>query len=148
MSRRCCWTGSGRPNGWRRRCRAVQLHDLAAFNTGYLQGSGAGDGDTASAHGPVDGLRDPRLPAACRMAVVEVACELQVAQVTAGCRISDAVRAVEDHPDLVDLVGTGRVSMAGLRRVLDTTVVLDPDRQHTVDSRARIRGGPTGADPR
>ncbi len=82
------------------------------------------------------------------MAVVEVACELQVAQVTAGCRISDAVRAVEDYPDLVDLVGTGRVSMAGLPRVLDTTVVLDPDRQHTVDSRARIRGDPKGADPR
>ena len=61
--------------------QAVQVHDLAAFNAA-LPGSA---GDKA----PLDAARDPQLPAAARMAVVEVACELQVAQVTAGCRITD-----------------------------------------------------------
>ena len=105
--------------------QAVQVHDLAAFNADYLS-----RGDTA----PLDAARDPQLPAAARMAVVEVACELQVAQVTAGCRITTAARAVNDHSDLLDLVGTGRVSMAGLGRVLEKTVVLDPARQRTVDT--------------
>ena len=108
--------------------QAVQVHDLAAFNTAYLA-----SGDKA----PLDAVRDPQLPAASRMAVIEVACELQVAQVTAGCRITNATRAVNDHPDLLGLVGTGRVSMAGLSRVLEKTIDLDPDTAAHGGRRAR-----------
>ena len=103
--------------------QAVQVHDLAAFNTTYLA-----SGDKA----PLEAVRDPQLPAASRMAVIEVACELQVAPVTAGLRITNATRAVDDHPELLGLVGTGRVSMAGLSRVLEKTIDLDSDTQHTV----------------
>ncbi len=52
---------------------------------------------------------------------------------TARTRVENAATAVESHPRLLELVGTGRVSMAGLNRVIETTRVLEPAQQRRVD---------------
>ncbi len=86
-----------------------------------------------------------------RTAAQEVALALQLSPISAGCRIVDATRAVFDHPELLALVGTGAVSMAGLRRVTGLTEVLDPEQRRLVDtqlagdaSRARLTPGQLG----
>ena len=58
---------------------------------------------------------------------------LGVATMTARTRVENAATAVESHPRLLELVGTGRVSMAGLNRVIETTRVLEPAQQRRVD---------------
>ena len=58
---------------------------------------------------------------------------LGIATVTADGRLRDASAAVHQHPRLLGLVGTGRVSMGGLGRVIEATRVLDPARQRRVD---------------
>ncbi len=68
-----------------------------------------------------------------RSVPVEVAKALGVATMTARTRVENAATAVESHPRLLELVGTGRVSMAGLNRVIETTRVLEPAQQRRVD---------------
>jgi len=51
-----------------------------------------------------------------RTAAVEVAAELRVATMTAQHQLHQASRAVDDHPRLLALVGTGVVSMPGCAR--------------------------------
>ncbi len=68
-----------------------------------------------------------------RTAGAEVAATLAVATMTAQCRLHSAGRAVHDHPQLLALVGTGRLSMAALRRVLEATDVLDAAERRRVD---------------
>ena len=68
-----------------------------------------------------------------RSVPVEVSKALGVATMTARTRVENAATAVESHPRLLELVGTGRVSMAGLNRVIETTRVLEPAQQRRVD---------------
>ena len=67
-----------------------------------------------------------------RTAATEVGLALRIAPMTAACRIAFAHCAVTDHLGLVDLLGTGRVSMGGLRLVLKATDVLHPEQRRTV----------------
>lgn len=67
-----------------------------------------------------------------RSAATEVGLALGVAPATAECRIATAQGAVSDHPKLLGLLGTGRVSMAGLRKVLRATEVLSPEQRQVV----------------
>lgn len=64
--------------------------------------------------------------------VVEVAAALGCAALTARAKVFDATRAVAEHRPLLDLLGTGAVSMAGLRKVLDATAVLEPEKVREV----------------
>ncbi len=113
--------------------QASQAHDLAAF------GAARQAADRADGCGPLlEG----------RTAGIEIAAALAVATLTAQCRLHAAGRAVHDHPRLLSLVGTGRLSMAGLRRALAATDVLEPDLRRRVDgqlgadaSRSRLTPG-------
>ncbi len=98
--------------------QASQLRDLEAFAARRV----------AEDHGL--GLR---ADLAGRSAPVEVAKALGVATMTADGRLRDASAAVHQHPRLLGLVGTGRVSMGGLGRVIDATRVLEPAQQRRVD---------------
>ncbi len=69
-----------------------------------------------------------------RTVAVEVAKGLGVATMTATSKVDTARAAVDHHPRLLELIGTGRVSMAGLNRVVTATAVLDPHRQERVDA--------------
>ncbi len=105
---------------------AAQAHDLAAFGEVRL----------------VDDVAE-RVPEHLRgrTAAIEVAAAVQVATQTAQFRLHHASRAVADHPALLGLVGSGAVSMVGLRKVLRATDVLDPDlrRVLAVDPQAAAR---------
>ncbi len=68
-----------------------------------------------------------------RTAATELASAMVITPTSARFRIHDATRAVADHPALLSLVGTGSVSMTGLRGVLSATEVLDPDLRRAVD---------------
>ncbi len=68
-----------------------------------------------------------------RTVAVEVATGLGVATMTATSKVDTARAAVDHHPRLLDLVGTGRVSMAGLNRVVTATAVLEAHLQERVD---------------
>ena len=59
-----------------------------------------------------------------RTTSTELGLALGVAPVTAASRVATAEVAVKDHPRLLDLLGTGLVSMGGLRLVLKATDVL------------------------
>ena len=98
--------------------QASQLRDLAAFAARRVaEDRGLGlRGDLAG-----------------RSAPVEVAKALGIATMTADGRLRDASAAVHQHPRLLGLVGTGRVSMGGLGRVIEATRVLEPARQRRVD---------------
>ncbi|MGH3496668.1 MAG: hypothetical protein ACRDP1_04300 [Nocardioidaceae bacterium] len=65
----------------------------------------------------------------------EVGLALSLAPTTGNARVADAVAGVANHPGLLALLisGTGRVSAAGLRKVLKVTAVLDPALRRTVD---------------
>ncbi|MBA2530852.1 MAG: DUF222 domain-containing protein [Nocardioidaceae bacterium] len=67
-----------------------------------------------------------------RTTSTELGLALGVAPVTAASRVATAEVAVKDHPRLLDLLGTGLVSMGGLRLVLKATDVLHPDQRRTV----------------
>ncbi|MBA2738953.1 MAG: DUF222 domain-containing protein [Nocardioidaceae bacterium] len=99
--------------------QAVQARDLAAFGAARL------------AQDRVEGVPEHLLG---RTAVIEVGLRLRVAPATACGRLADATRAVADHPQLLALVGTGRVSMSGLRRVTSVTEILTPSQRRLVDS--------------
>lgn len=68
-----------------------------------------------------------------RTAATELAFAMVITPTSARFRIHDATRAMADHPALLSLVGTGSVSMTGLRGVLYATEVLDPDLRRAVD---------------
>ena len=104
--------------------QAVQVDDLAALNASELA---AGD------RTPLGGDRDAAMDGASRVVACEVAKACGVAIVTAGSRVSTAVRAVTDHPELLGLLGTGRVSLSGLTRVVVETAVLLPQQRTSVD---------------
>jgi hypothetical protein len=87
--------------------QAVQVKDLAALNAAELA-----DGDRT----PLGGDRDAAMDDVSRVVACEVAKACGVAMVTAGSRVSTAVRAVVDHPEVLALLGTGRVSMSGLNK--------------------------------
>ena len=99
--------------------QAAQARDLEAFARARL----AQD----RAEGCPQGLQG-------RTAPVEVGLACRVSTVSGQYRLYDATRAVQDHPQLLALVGTGAVSMAGLRRVLAVTEVLDPPLRRLVDA--------------
>ncbi|MBA2507257.1 MAG: DUF222 domain-containing protein [Nocardioidaceae bacterium] len=108
--------------------QAFQVRDLAAFGTARDRGD--------EAAGCPDGLVG-------RTAGLEVAEALAVAVSTGQLRVWEASRAVQRHPLLLELVGTGRVSWPGLHRVLAATDVLDDlqlcrrvDRQLAADTAA------------
>lgn len=86
---------------------AAQAHDLAAL------------ADSVGLDRPaeVNGTDQKAL-------VVDVAAATGCATMTARYRLHEAMRAVGQHGSLLDRVGTGAVSMAGLRKVLDATSVL------------------------
>ncbi|MGI8675636.1 MAG: hypothetical protein ACR2JT_01725, partial [Nocardioidaceae bacterium] len=67
-----------------------------------------------------------------RTTSTELGLALGVAPLTAASRVATAEVAVKDHPRLLDLLGSGRVSMGGLRLVLKATDVLHPDQRRTV----------------
>ncbi|MDQ3415922.1 MAG: hypothetical protein M3467_09765 [Actinomycetota bacterium] len=90
--------------------RACQGRDLAGFGSVRL-------GEDRAAGCP-DGLE-------ARTGGIEVAQAISVATQTGQLRIREATRAVQRHPRLLELVGTGRVSWFGLRRVLEATDILD-----------------------
>ena len=110
--------------------QAVQVRRLAAINAAYLAGAETPGGRPARRAEP----REPGMPAVSRVAAVEVAEVLRVSPTTAKYRLDAAVRAVDDHPQLLARVGSGTVSMAGLGRVLEATGVLDPHQQQVVDA--------------
>ncbi|MDQ3416037.1 MAG: hypothetical protein M3474_02840 [Actinomycetota bacterium] len=58
-----------------------------------------------------------------RTAATELASAMVITPTNARFRIHDATRVVADHPALLSLVGTGSVSMTGLRGVLYATEV-------------------------
>lgn len=99
--------------------QAAQLRDVAAF----AQARQAQD----AAAGCPEHLQG-------RTAALEVASAISVATTTAQFRVLDADRAVADHPELLSLVGTGAVSLAGLRKVMSATEVLAPELRRVVDS--------------
>ena len=105
--------------------QALQVRDMAAFNAAELA---AGDRE------PVGGDRDPSMDGVSRVVACEVAKACRVAVVTAGTRVATATRAVTDHPEVLALVGSGRVSMAGLNRVVAETLLLDPPARPEVDA--------------
>ena len=98
--------------------QASQLRDLEAF---------------AARRVAEDRALGLRAELAGRSAPVEVAKALGVATMTADGRLRDASAAVHQHPRLLSLLGTGRVSTGGLGRVIDTTRVLEPAQQRRVD---------------
>jgi len=65
---------------------------------------------------------------------IELALALGVAVVTAGKRATQAMAAVIDHPALLGLLGTGRVTMAGLTRAVQETEVLPSEQRRVVDA--------------
>ena len=69
-----------------------------------------------------------------RAAALEVAAAVRVATMTATHRLFAAGRAVDDHPRLLALVGTGAVSMVGLRKVIRATDVLPAELRRLVDA--------------
>ena len=98
--------------------QASQARDLAAFGAAGAE-EYAARGWEPSPHAGV---------------ALEVADALQLAVQTGHNRIHAATDAV-DHPRLLSLVGTGAVSMFGLRRVCAATDVLEPDQRLVVDRR-------------
>lgn len=68
-----------------------------------------------------------------RTVPTELGLALRVAPMTAQNRMVTSVAAVEDHPALLQMVHAGRTSMAGLRRVVRQTDVLDPHQRRQVD---------------
>nr|MBA2640902.1 hypothetical protein [Nocardioidaceae bacterium] len=91
---------------------AVQVHDLAGF---------------AAARRAEDHELGLRGDLVGRTAAIEVAAACTVATQTAQSRLCDAEVATGRLPGLLGLVGGGRVSMGGLRRVIAETWLLDPD---------------------
>ncbi len=63
-----------------------------------------------------------------------MAAQLRVASMTACGRLADAARAVGDHAELLGLVGTGAVTMGGLRKVTAATDVLTPQQRRQVSA--------------
>jgi len=98
--------------------QAWQAHDLAAF------GAAMAPEDLESSHEP-----SPHAAAG-----LDVADALNLAVLTGQNRIHAADAAV-GHPELLGLVGTGSVSMVGLRRVCAATDVLEPEQRLVVDRR-------------
>jgi len=97
--------------------QAEQARDLVAF---------ADARDAADVAAGIEGrLRG-------RTASTELGLVLGVAPATAATRIVFADTVVKDHPKLVELLGTGRVSMGGLRLVSKATDVLAPEQRRTV----------------
>ncbi|CAN5558317.1 HNH endonuclease signature motif containing protein [soil metagenome] len=96
---------------------AAQARDLAAFGSARL----ADD----QREGVPEHLQG-------RSAAVEVGAAVRVATMTACGRLADASRAVRDHGELLVLVGTGAVSMAGLRKVIAATEVVEPAQRRQV----------------
>lgn len=90
--------------------QAFQVGDLAAFDTAR--------GHADEAAGCSDALTG-------RVVGLEVAEALTVAVSTGQLRVWEANRAVQRHPQLLGLVGTGHLSWSGFRRVLAATDVLD-----------------------
>ncbi len=99
--------------------QAAQARDLAAFAARRLADDEAEDVVPTALQG--------------RGAETEVALATRVATMTADCQLRDAAAAVEHHPRLLALLGTGAVSMVGLRKVLAVTAVLDPPLRRRVD---------------
>ncbi|MBA2532264.1 MAG: hypothetical protein H0V23_09190 [Nocardioidaceae bacterium] len=64
----------------------------------------------------------------------ELGLALGVAPLTAGVRVTTAITAMDHHPKLLALLGTGRVSMSGLRLAIKASDVLDPHQRNTVDA--------------
>ena len=91
---------------------AVQVHDLAGF---------------AAARRAEDHELGLRGDLVGRTAAIEVAAACTVATQTAQSRLCDAEVATGRLPGLLGLVGGGRVSMGGLRRVIAETWLLDPN---------------------
>lgn len=99
--------------------QADQARDMAAFADARVA--------TDEAQGLTGGLQGRTVP-------TEVGLALGVAPMTAATRVNLAAEAVSDHPELLALMGTGRVSMAGLRKALKQTAVLEPEQRRVVDS--------------
>ncbi|MBA2507174.1 MAG: hypothetical protein H0V32_00305 [Nocardioidaceae bacterium] len=97
--------------------QAAQARDLAAFGSARLA-----DDQRESVPDHLQG----------RSAAVEVGAAVRVATMTACGRLAGASRAVRDHGELLVLVGTGAVSMAGLRKVTAATEVLEPAQRRQV----------------
>ena len=114
--------GAGRPDrrvgGLAQAAQALQVRRLAA-----LKARRVAEDAQIGLSGELAGRSVP----------VEVAKALGVATMTARTRVENAATAVESHPRLLELVGTGRVTMAGLNRVIETTRVLEPAQQRRVD---------------
>jgi len=99
--------------------QALQLRDMEAFAAARTAS------DVAAGLGP-------RL-AGCTIAS-EVACARGVAPGTARRHVELAQMAVADHPQLLDLLDVGRVSLAGLRAVTEETLVLGSEQRRDVDA--------------
>jgi len=77
-----------------------------------------------------EGLPDPMQG---RTIGTEIGLALGVAPLTAEVRVTYAALAVDDYPELLGLLGTGRVSMCGLRLAIKETGVLTPEQRRAVD---------------
>ncbi len=98
--------------------QAEQLRCVAAFAAAQLAA------DVAA------GI-EPRL--AGRSVAVEVACARGVAPSTGRFQVELAQQAAADHPRMLGLLASGRVSLAGLRTVVEETAVLDSAQRREVD---------------
>jgi hypothetical protein len=92
--------------------QAEQARDLAVFS------------DLRVAEDQAAGVPDQLVG---RSIGTEVGLAVRVGQQSAATRVNQAWVAVAHHPRLLGLVGTGQVSMTGLRLVLAQTEVLDHD---------------------
>ena len=97
---------------------ADQARDIAAF------------ADARDAEDEADGITGGLQG---RTTATELALALGVAPMTAATRVNLAAAAVTDHPALLGLLGSGRVSMAGLRCAIKQTDVLEPTQRRVVD---------------
>ncbi|MDF2966706.1 MAG: hypothetical protein K0Q93_484 [Nocardioidaceae bacterium] len=108
---------------------AEQARDLAAFS------------DRRVAADQAAGVPDHLVG---RTVGTELALALHIGQQSAANRAAQAWVIVRHHPRLLDLVGTGHVSMAGLRLVLRQTAELADDSRRMVD--AQVAELATGED--
>ncbi len=98
---------------------AEQARDLAAFVDKRLAADTA-----AGVQGRLHGRTIP----------TEVGLALNVASLTATTRVATATAAVDRHPALLGLCGSGRASMAGVGKAVKATEVLDAGTARVVDA--------------
>lgn len=100
--------------------QALQLRDVHAF----VEARRAADRALAGVGASLVGRTTP----------MEVACARGVAPTTAAHQIEVAAALVEDHPRLLSCLAAGRVSLAAVRKVVEETVVLEPELRRQVDA--------------